>query len=489
MSALALSDVARRIGRCQVAGAPEAEVSGITHDSRRATPGMIFAAVPGIHFDGREYIDAALEAGASAILCEPPALDRPVPQLLVSSVRSALPGAAELIYGSPPRTAPVVGITGTNGKTTTAYLIDALLRAAGYAPALVGSIEGRFGELAADAANTTPEATDLHAFWGRAQAEGANALVMEASSHGLLLHRCDAIGFNVGVFTNLTRDHLDYHPDAAAYRGAKSRLFGILPRNGVAVLCSDDPAWEYFRRATQARVITYGLNAEAGVRAESVDVSAGGIRFDVISRAKPFTIESKLFGRFNVSNLLAAAAVGYALRLEPEVIASGLAAVTAVPGRAERLDSGQPFVVLNDFAHTPDALARILAAARELTSGKLRVVFGCGGDRDPGKRPEMGRIASEIADEVFVTSDNPRTEKPDQIIAQIIAPLGDAQTVTVEPDREQAIAAALAVMAAGDTLVVAGKGHERYQIVGTEKRRFDDAEVIRGALKRMGYER
>jgi len=429
----------------------------------------------------------AHRAGSPAALIEPPALPVDLPQLLVPSVRDALPHAARYFYGAPPTSAPIVAVTGTNGKTTTAYLIDALLRAAGYQPALVGSIEGRFGQLTRDAANTTPEATDLHEFWARAASEGADALVMEASSHGLLLHRTDAVGFNIGVFTNLTRDHLDYHPDEAAYRGAKARLFGMLPRKGSAVLCADDPAWEYFAQATQARVVTYGLAEGARVRAENVEVSASGIRFEVVSKDSRFTVESILFGRFNLLNLLAAAAVGYVLKLDPKVITSGLRTVASIPGRAERIDCGQPFVVLNDFAHTPDALQRILSAAKELTTGKLAVVFGCGGDRDPGKRPQMGQVAMATADRVIVTSDNPRTEDPAAIIEQIVAPLEQSVRLTIEPDRQAAIAAALAGMEPNDTLVVAGKGHERYQIIGTKKIKFDDAEVVQRELGKLGY--
>jgi UDP-N-acetylmuramoyl-L-alanyl-D-glutamate--2,6-diaminopimelate ligase len=310
---------------------------------------------------------------------------------------------------------------------------------------------------------------------------------MEVSSHGLLLHRADGLAFNVGVFTNLTRDHLDYHPDLAAYRGAKSRLFGRLDRRGSAVLNLDDPAWGEFAKATPARVLTYGLNPEADVHPLDLAVRSSGIGFDLVSPAGTFRVESPLFGRFNVANLLAAAAAALALRVQPAEVARGLASVAGVPGRAERIDCGQPFVVINDFAHTPDALARILAAARELTPGALHVVFGCGGDRDPGKRPQMGDVARSGADRVTVTSDNPRTEQPDAIIAQIMAGMPDTTNVEVEPDRTSAIRAALAVQRQGDTLVVAGKGHERYQIIGTTRHRYDDADVLRQELSRLGY--
>jgi UDP-N-acetylmuramoyl-L-alanyl-D-glutamate--2,6-diaminopimelate ligase len=253
------------------------------------------------------------------------------------------------------------------------------------------------------------------------------------------------------------------------------------------VLNRDDPAWGEFAKATPARVLTYGLDPEADVHPLDLAVRSSGIGFDLVSPAGTFRVESPLFGRFNVANLLAAAAAALALRVQPAEVARGLASVAGVPGRAERIDCGQPFVVINDFAHTPDALARILAAARELTPGALHVVFGCGGDRDPGKRPQMGNVARSGADRVTVTSDNPRTEQPDAIIAQIMAGMPDTTNVEVEPDRTSAIRAALAVQRQGDTLVVAGKGHERYQIIGTTRHRYDDADVLRQELSRLGY--
>jgi UDP-N-acetylmuramoyl-L-alanyl-D-glutamate--2,6-diaminopimelate ligase len=467
-------------------GDPELELSGVSHDSSRVQAGELFACLPGHKADSRAFIPAALARGASAVLLEPPPYDQVATQILVPSVREALPRVARELYGSP-QGRPVVGITGTNGKTTTAYLISAVLTAAGETPALLGSVESKVGSRSFGSEHTTPEASTLHAFWRLAETAGATALVLEVSSHGLLLHRTDGLEFSVAVFTNLTRDHLDYHPDPAAYRGAKSRLFGQLPRQGTAVLNRDDPAWQDFARATGARVLTYGTTAEADVHPRALRVDAAGIELEIESPGARWVVTSPLFGRFNVANLLAAAAAALALKLEPAVIATGLAAVTGVPGRAERIDCGQPFVVLNDFAHTPDALARILDAARELTHGSLHVVFGCGGDRDTGKRPHMGRVALERADRVTVTSDNPRTEDPRAIIAQIVAGLEPGERLRIESDRRTAIGRALAEQRATDTLVVAGKGHERYQIIGTTRHRFDDAEVIREELAGLGF--
>lgn len=471
-------------GRLQ--GDADVEITGITHDSTQVKPGDLYVCLPGHKADSRAYVMDAVAKGAAAVMLEPPAAEVDSAQLLVPSVREALPLAAAAFFGAPEKM-PAVGITGTNGKTTTAYLVAAILEAAGRPCALVGSVVTRIGSRTVGSEHTTPEATTLHQFWKQAQAEGARALVMEVSSHGLLLHRADGLHFNVGVFTNLTRDHLDYHPDLAAYRGAKSRLFGYLERRDTAVLNMDDPAWEDFARATSARVLTYGTGVEADVHPLDLSVTSRGISFDLVNKGETFRVESPLFGRFNVSNLLAASATALALRMTPQDIVSGLKTVTGVPGRAERIDGGQPFVVLNDFAHTPDALARILAAARELTSGSLSVVFGCGGDRDPGKRPLMGQAAVAGADFVMVTSDNPRTEDPMSIIDQILAGINRTEHVEVEPDRTQAISRTIGRQRKGDTLVVAGKGHERYQIIGTTKHRYDDADVIRRELAALGH--
>lgn len=469
-------------------GAADITLTGVTHDSKRVSPGDLFCSISGHRSDARRHVSDAVARGAAAVLMEPPADTIAQTQILVPSARESLAHAAEVIYGTHDTDdVPCIGITGTNGKTTTAYILRAILSSAGLAPALVGSIETAWGKSSEEALNTTPEAGDLSEFWCRARAGGANALILEASSHGLLLHRADRIGFTVGVFTNLTRDHLDYHPTLDAYRGAKTRLFGMLPRRGHAVLACDDSAWPHFARATRARVTTFGTSPEADIRAIDIQVSANGIECTLQQSERKLKLKSRLFGRHNVANIAAAGAVGIVLGLTDKDIIGGIADLEAVPGRAERVDCGQPFVVLNDFAHTPDALERMLRAARELTPGRLHILFGCGGDRDSGKRPEMGRIAGALADRVTVTSDNPRTENPQTILDQIVAPLGARADLSVEVDRTAAIAAAVSVQEAGDTLIIAGKGHERYQIIGTTKHNYDDAEVVRSELMRSGY--
>lgn len=488
--ALTTGELRNVLKGARLLGAADATLSGVTHDSNRVAPGDLYCCISGHRSDARQYVSEAVARGAAAVLMEPPAHADAKTQILVPSARESLAHAAEVIYGQPgPREAPCIGITGTNGKTTTAYIVQSILSSAGLAPALVGSIESAWGATSQEARNTTPEAGDLRLFWSRAVAEGAKSLIMETSSHGLLLHRADRIGFNVGVFTNLTRDHLDYHPDLDAYRGAKTRLFGMLPRRGHAILSRDDAAWPHFARATRARVTTFGTSSAADVRALDVAVSAAGIEFELLHKTRSIKLQSRLFGRLNVANIIAAGAVGIVLDLTDDEIIRGVAEMDAVPGRAERVDCGQPFVVLNDFAHTPDALERMLHAARELTTGKLHILFGCGGDRDRGKRPEMGRIAAALADRITVTSDNPRTENPGDILDQIVAPIGPHDSLFVEVDRTAAIAAAIGIQKAGDTLIVAGKGHERYQIIGTTKHSYDDAEVLRNELRRSGYGR
>ena len=291
MSAVRVGDLAARLGTCRVQGDPAVGITGIAHDSRTVRAGDLFAAIPGQNSDGREHIPAALARGAAALLIEGPVYPGPVTQILVPSAREALPRAAAALYGRPAPTQPVIGITGTNGKTTIAYLVAAILEAAGFRPALVGSISRRFGTLAADVHHTTPEASDLHRFWAEAAAQGADALVLEASSHGLLLHRVDGINFSVGVFTNLTRDHLDYHPDLGAYRAAKSRLFGMLPARGQAILPAADPVREALAAATRARVVTYGEDEAATVRARQVEVSAEGIGLEIAAGRREQTCD------------------------------------------------------------------------------------------------------------------------------------------------------------------------------------------------------
>jgi len=478
-----------------VVGTPPATVSGLADDSRKVAPGDCFVAVPGLRQDGRRFIPEAVRRGAVLVITEgaPPG-DPPVPLVLVPSARRALALAADAWFGHPSRHLTVVGITGTNGKTTTSYLVDALLQARGLRTGVIGTVQYRVGDEAVPAGQTTPEALELQAMLARMYTAGVRGVTMEVSSHALALHRVDGLTLDAAVFTNLTQDHLDFHGTMDAYRRAKRRLFELLARSPkprrTAVVNADDPAGAEMVRGLDLPVVTFGLGAEAAVRPLVWRSTLDGIELRAATPAGPVALASPLIGEHNVMNLLAAIATGVALGVPPDVLGPALGRVQAVPGRFEQIRAGQPFLVVVDYAHTPDALERVLATARRLVPGRLAVVFGCGGDRDRGKRPLMGEIAARLADRVWVTSDNPRTEPPEAIIDAIMAgvrrvPGGEARTVR-EADRRAAIRAALAWAEAGDGVVIAGKGHETVQIVGDAVLPFDDRAVAREALGARG---
>jgi UDP-N-acetylmuramoyl-L-alanyl-D-glutamate--2,6-diaminopimelate ligase len=384
----------------------------------------------------------------------------------------------------------VVGITGTNGKTTTSYLVEALLRARGLRTGVLGTIRYVGGSTAMDANQTTPDALQLSALLARMRDDGVQGVAMEVSSHALAQARADALAFDVAVFTNLTQDHLDFHGTFDEYRHAKRRLFELLARSPkprrTAVVSADDPAGASMVQSLPLDVIRFGLHETADVRAIEHTSTLEGIRMKVQTPFGALALTSPLIGEHNVMNLLGAIGVGLALGLPRDTIKDALVNVGAVPGRFEQVTAGQPFLVVVDYAHTPDALERVLTTARKLTSGRLGVVFGCGGDRDRGKRPIMGGIAARLCDQVWVTSDNPRSEPPAVIIDQIVAGIREtgapAERYLTEPDRRRAIGAALAWGRRGDTVVIAGKGHETYQIVGPSVLPFDDREVARQSL-------
>ncbi|MDA8063764.1 MAG: UDP-N-acetylmuramoyl-L-alanyl-D-glutamate--2,6-diaminopimelate ligase [Actinomycetota bacterium] len=444
------------------------EISSVTLDSRRVGPAAVFACVPGRLTDGHDHAHVAVAAGAVALLCERP-LGLGVPQVIVSSVRAALGPLSGALHAWPSEDLVVVGVTGTNGKTTTAILLASVLEAHGWKAASLGTLTQ---------ARTTPEAPELQERLAGLRRDGFRAVAMEVSSHALDQHRVDGIRFAAGVFTNLTQDHLDYHATMENYFAAKARLFDP-GRCGVAVVNRDDL---YGRRlvgnleASGSPVVTFGA-----AEAEDLRVDVTGSRF----RWRGEEVHLALGGRFNVSNALAAATTAGALGIPAGEVAAGLAAVTSVRGRFERVDAGQDFTVLVDYAHTPDGLLHALTAARELATGRLVVVFGAGGDRDHDKRPEMGRVAAEVADLAVVTSDNPRSEDPGAIIADVVAGAADPGRVRVVPDRAEAIETAVWVAGPGDVVVVAGKGHESGQEIRGQVRPFDDAEVTRRALERL----
>jgi UDP-N-acetylmuramoyl-L-alanyl-D-glutamate--2,6-diaminopimelate ligase len=476
----------------RVVGAPPPAVSGLTADSRRVEPGDCFVAVPGFKQDARRFVPDAIARGASLVVTEgEPLAGLSVAQVLVPSARVALARLADAFHGHPSAALTLVGITGTNGKTTTSYLVDALLRARGLTTGIIGTIQYVLGGEARPANQTTPEALEIQGMLAEMRGRHIGGVAMEVSSHALALSRVDGLEFDVAIFTNLTQDHLDFHGTFDEYRRAKRRLFELLaasPKPGrTAVVNADDPAGAAMVAGLDVPVLLFGLGEGAHVRAVEHTSNLDGIRMTVDTPRGRLTLRSALIGEHNVSNLLGAVAAGLALGLTPIAIAEALAAVGTVPGRFEQVGAGQSFLVVVDYAHTPDALERVLATARKITRGRLGVVFGCGGDRDRGKRSIMGEIAARLADRAWVTSDNPRSERPEAIIEEVVAGVvrvaGAGERCATEPDRRLAIRAALDWAAAGDTVVIAGKGHETYQIVGATVLDFDDRAVAREVLR------
>ncbi|HTX11828.1 MAG TPA: UDP-N-acetylmuramoyl-L-alanyl-D-glutamate--2,6-diaminopimelate ligase, partial [Solirubrobacteraceae bacterium] len=456
-------------------------ITGLAYDTRTVEPGTLFFCVPGFTRDGHEFAPDAIARGAAALVVERP-LNLSVPEVRVPSVRAAMAPAAAAFYADPTAELETLGVTGTNGKTTTAFLVGALLEAHGRQTGLLGTVKSVIGGAERAVERTTPEAIDLQRTFREMLDAGDVACAMEVSSHALELHRADAIHFAAAIFTNLTQDHLDFHQTMERYYGAKRRLFEP-GRARHCVVNVDDP---YGARlaAELPGAATYAVDREATYRATDLHTDLNGSRFTVHGPDGAVALNSPLPGRFNVYNVLAALAAVRALGVPLDVAARALETAGHVPGRFEPVLAGQDFAVLVDYAHTPDSLENVLRAARGLTDGRLHVVFGCGGDRDRGKRPMMGEIAKRLADRVIVTSDNPRSEDPDAIIDEILA--GSGTEVEHDVDRRNAIAAAIASAGAGDVVVIAGKGHEQGQeFEGGRKLPFDDVTVARDALEAL----
>jgi len=459
-------------------GAPSVEIRELAYASAAVTPGTLFFCVRGFRADGHAFAPDAVKRGAAALVCERP-LELGVPEVVVPDARAAMGPAAARFFEEPTAELDVVGITGTNGKTTTAYLVRAVLEAAGRPAGLLGTVASVVGGREEPVERTTPEAIDLQRLFRRMLTAGDRACVMEVSSHALSLGRAEGISFAVRVFTNLTQDHLDFHPSMEGYYLAKRRLFdGPAP----AVVNVDDSYGRRLAAEVGNAATTYAIDAPAHVRARDVAHGAAGARFRCETPVGEVEIATRLPGLFNVHNALAAAAASLAVGVALEDVAAGLAAAGRVPGRFEPVEEGQAFAVLVDYAHTPDSLENVLRAARGITDGRLHVVFGAGGDRDRGKRPLMGAVARQLADRVIVTSDNPRSEDPDAIIEEILA--GTGPGVERELDRRAAIGRALEGADRGDVVVVAGKGHEQGQeFAGGHTEPFDDVEVVRALLR------
>jgi UDP-N-acetylmuramoyl-L-alanyl-D-glutamate--2,6-diaminopimelate ligase len=483
----------------RVVGDVGVEVVDLAYDSRRVGPGALFFCVPGERVDGHEFAAGAVEAGAVGLVVQRE-LDLPAAQVVVKDARVAMAPLAARFWGDPTGELKVVGVTGTNGKTTTAFLVREILEATGIPCGLLGTVKQVVGGVEEEVERTTPEAIDLQATFRRMLEAGDRACAMEVSSHALALHRCDAVHFDVALFTNLTRDHLDFHGDMEDYFLSKRMLFETGPR--VSIVNVDDP---YGRRlAVELECLTFSAEgAEADYVARDVSFDAGGATFTVATPPMARSVQRRptnrpagegveirmaLPGHFNVANALGAFAIATALGVDPEGVAAGLGSAGRVPGRFEPVDEGQGFTVLVDYAHTPDSLENVLGAARRLTEGRVIAVFGAGGDRDRGKRPQMGRAGAGLSDLAIVTSDNPRSEDPEAIVAEVVSGIEDGSEVEVEVDRRAAIALALGRAQPGDTVVIAGKGHEQGQeLKGGRKVPFDDRKVAAEELrKRVG---
>jgi len=467
----------------QASAKPDTEVTGITHDSRRVHPGDLFVALAGEHHDGRAFIGEAMERGAVAVLASgspPPPLA--VPWIEAEEPRRWMGVLAARIHGHPDEALTVIGVTGTNGKSTVVALMSSILEAAGHPCGRIGTLGYRFRDLEFEGERTTPEATDLFAALAAMRGAGAAAVAMEVSSHALSLERVQGAHFDVAIFTNLTRDHFDFHPDFEAYYTAKRSLFDRLKPSGRAVVYLGD-AWGRRLAGELDDPLTCGPGG--AVWAEDVELEATGIHARLHTPTGSFDLASRLIGGFNLANLLVAVGGGVALGLPLEAIARGIEACEPLPGRLEPVDGGQPFPVFIDFAHTDAALEASLRAVRELHPGRLIVVFGCGGDRDPGKRVLMGRVAGRLADLPIVTSDNPRSEDPLRIIAAVEEGLQQSgnSAYRVLPDRREAIQRAISVADRDSAVLIAGKGDERVQIVNGERRPFSDRDEALQALE------
>lgn len=488
---MGLGELADVIGPERVLGLPVGDVRRLAYDSRTVQPGTLFFAVPGVHVDGHAFVSAAVEAGAVAVVVERELQDLGVPQLLVDRSRRALADAADAWFGQPSKQLEVIGITGTDGKTTTGFLAVAMLRAAGRRPGLVGTVALRVGDeqVPNENRNTTPESLELQELLAEMVAAGNQSVVMEATSHGLALDRVRNCRFDVAIVTTVSSEHLEFHGSLEAYRAAKARLVEEAP---LAILNADDAAYAYFRQRARDRVLTYGIEAAADVRARALEARADGTRFVVEGPRWSGEVSLQLPGWFNVHNALAVLALAEGLELDPALAARAVSALPGVPGRMERIDAGQPFSVVVDYAHTVDSLGKVLRVLRPLTADRLIVVFGSAGERDTTKRPVMGAVAAALADVAIVTDEDPRLEDPQQINAEIAAGARGAgaregSDLFVIDDRRAAISRAIGLAGEGDVILLAGKGHEQSIIYGTERRWWDEREVARQELAAAGF--
>lgn len=471
-----------------LAGSLEIEVRGLSYDSRQAKPGFLFVCIPGFKTDGHTFAGKAIENGATVIVAERE-IDVPegITLLMVANCRIVLAQLSSNFFHRPSEELRVVGVTGTNGKTTTTHLIQAILEEAGKKTGILGTLYARIEDIEKDLGRTTPESLDIEEFTGMVRDKNGEYLIMEVSSHALDLGRVDRISFDAAVFTNLTQDHLDYHKTMNEYKESKLKLFQQVAdgEGKFAIVNADDPAAQDFIKVSGSACYTYAINNPADIRAVKLKSTMKGSRFTVVSKNKEFEVNMKLIGLFSVYNALAAISFAIQEGIDTNVIKTALEKMEGVAGRFEQVDCGQNFTVVVDYAHTPDGLENILKTGQEIKENRLITVFGCGGDRDRTKRPQMGKIAAQYSDFSIVTSDNPRSEEPEAIIDDILPGLNSIENAHFAKivDRRDAIEHAIRLARKGDLVIIAGKGHETYQLVKDQVLHFDDREVAREILK------
>ena len=487
-----LDEILQGIGIENISCGRGAEIAGVAYDSRKVLPGYLFVAMPGGNTDGHAFIQQAIGNGAVAVVCEKETAacqSMTVPIVRVADSREALAGIAINLYGRPSGSLCVIGVTGTNGKTTTSYLLKSVLESWGKKVGLIGTIQCMIGDEIYDSEHTTPEAPEFQGLLHKMLASGCTHVVSEVSSHALAQKRVDGTFFGAGIFTNLTRDHLDFHKTMEDYYSAKKRLFSEL-LEGASIVNYDDA---YGRRLLSdltnppqraKKFYTFGLQNGPDLVAAEIEDSFHGLRFKINAGGGAYKVESSLMGLPNVYNILSAAGAALSLGVSWDLILKGIRDARPVPGRFEKVDAGQKFLAIVDYAHTEDALERLIYTARGLTEGKIITVFGCGGDRDTGKRPRMGAVATRLSDFVVITSDNPRSERPEAIISEVEAG-AVKRNYLIEPDRGEAIRRAVLLAADGDVVLVAGKGHESSQVIGGKSHKFSDREVLAKAIRQL----
>ncbi len=483
-----LIDLLKNINFTVLSGQLDQEIKGIYYDSRRVTPGSLFICISGFKTDGHLYVSQAVENGAIAVLVEKEiSVDKNITCILTANNREIMPQLAANYYQEPTENMRVIGVTGTNGKTTITHLIKSILDEAGKTTGIIGTLYARINEEKKEYSHTTPEAFEIEEFMNLCREKNSEYIVMEASSHALDLHRVDKIHFNIAILSNISQDHLDYHQNIDNYKQSKIKLFRMIPpgKTNFCIVNADDACAQEFINACETPCYTYGLDQNADIQAENLNYSLKGTNFNVKYKNKSLNLNLKLIGLFSVYNALAAVAFALKEGISPKIIKSALEKVKGVPGRFEQVDCGQDFTVIVDYAHTPDGLENILKTGKQIVENRLITVFGCGGDRDKTKRPQMGEIAARYSDFCIITTDNPRSEEPENIIHDIVPGLDRVQNsrYAIVVDRREAIRQAFHLANKGDIVMIAGKGHETYQLVKDQVLDFDDRLVAREILK------